>query len=202
MLETDSGPLSTTKMELAVTIINGSPIHAKFPILVRRLLDLSSIFIYHLYYPHYCYPVKSPVLAIILLSLLYLVASKQGKICTCNFIYSFLIISSSVVCSEFNHSPFSIMVRVKRIIFKYFNFSKIRLTSKRMKYIGSLFILVFVYCKVSPEGFLHVFKNRGCLSIPLFLNPHLLILSTKVRFLVHYTLFISLCNFLNTLPNC
>ena len=80
MLETDSGPLSTTKMELAVTIINGSPIHAKFPILVRRLLDLSSIFIYHLYYPHYCYPVKSPVLAIILLSLLYLVASKQGKI--------------------------------------------------------------------------------------------------------------------------
>ena len=100
------------------------------------------------------------------------------------------------------HSPFSIMVRVKRIIFKYFNFFKIRLTSKRMKYFGSLFILVFVYCKVSPEGFLHVFKNRGCLSIPLFLNPHLLILSTKVRFLVHYTLFISLCNFLNTLPNC
>ena len=30
-----------------------------------------------------------------------------------------------------------------------------------MKYIVSLFILVFVYSKVSPKYFLHVFKNRG-----------------------------------------
>ena len=69
-----------------------------------------------------------------------------------------------------------------------------------MKYIGSLFILVFVYSKVSPKHFLHVFKNRGRKSLTLLLNPHLLICSTKVRFLVHCTLFISLRNFPNTLP--
>ena len=140
MSETDPGPLPTSKMELAVTIINGSPIYAKFPVLASRLPDLSSTFIYHQYYPYYCYPVKSPALAIILLNLLYLFASKLGKIYTCNSIYSFLMTSSSLVCSEFNHSPFTIMVRVKRIIFNYSNFFKTKLTSKRMKYIGSLFI--------------------------------------------------------------
>ena len=202
MSETDPGPLPTSKMELAVTIINGSPIYAKFPALASRLPDLSSTFIYHQYYPHYCYPIKSPALAIILLSLLYLFASKLGKICTCNSIYSFLMTSSSLVCSEFNHSPFTIMVRVKRIIFNYSNFLKTKLTSKRMKYIGSLFILVFVYCKVSPKHFLHVFKNRRHLELPLLLNLHLLICSTKVRFLVHCAFFISPFNFPNTLQNC
>ena len=43
MSETDPGHLPTSKMELAVTIINGSPIYAKSPILVRRLPHLSSI---------------------------------------------------------------------------------------------------------------------------------------------------------------
>ena len=106
MSETDPGPLPASKMELAVLIINGSPIYAKSPVLSRRLPDLSSTFTYHLYYPHYCYPGKSPALAIILLSLLSLFAFKSGKICTHNSIDSFFIISSSVVCSEFNHSPF------------------------------------------------------------------------------------------------
>ena len=41
--ETDPGPLPTSKMVLAVTIINGSPIYAKSPLLARRLPDLSSI---------------------------------------------------------------------------------------------------------------------------------------------------------------
>ena len=94
MSEIDSGPLPISKMELAVTIINGSPIYAKSPVLARRLSDLSSTFIYQLYYPHYCYPVKSPALAIILLRLLYLFASKPGKICSRNSIDSFLITSS------------------------------------------------------------------------------------------------------------
>ena len=49
MSETDPGPLPTSKMELAVTIINGSPIYAKSPVLTRGLPDLSSAFIYHLY---------------------------------------------------------------------------------------------------------------------------------------------------------
>ena len=66
MSETDPGPLPISKMELAATIINGSPIYAKSTVLARRLPDLSSTFIYHLYYPHYCYSVKSPALAIIL----------------------------------------------------------------------------------------------------------------------------------------
>ena len=79
--EIDPGSLPISKMKLAVTIINGSPIHAKFPVLARRLPDLSSSFIYHLYYPH-CYPVKSLALAIILLSLLYIFTSKPGKIGT------------------------------------------------------------------------------------------------------------------------
>ena len=74
------------------------------------------------------------------------------------------------------------MVRVKRIIFSYFEFFDARLTWKRMKYIGSLFILVFVQSKASPKHFLHVFKNRGHTSLPLLLNPHLLICSTKVHF--------------------
>ena len=100
MSETDPGPLPTFKMEVLVTIINGFPIYAKSPALSRRLPDLPS-FIYHLYYPHYCYPVKFPALAKILLSFLYLFASKPGKICI------FLITSSSVVCSKFNHSPYT-----------------------------------------------------------------------------------------------
>ena len=70
-----------------------------------------------------------------------------------------------------------------------------------MKYIGSPFILVCVYSKVSPKHFLHVFTNTERTSFPLFLNPYLLICSTKVRFLVYCTLFISLPNFPNTLPN-
>ena len=52
MSETDPGPLPTYKMELAVAIINGSHIYVKSPVLARRLPDLSSTFIYHLYYPH------------------------------------------------------------------------------------------------------------------------------------------------------
>ena len=144
----------------------------------------------------------------ILPSLLYLFAFKPGKIYNRNSIDSFLITSSSVICSEFNHSPFTIMVRVKPIIFYYFKFYWIRLTSKRMKYIGSLFILVFVYSKVSSKHCLHVFKNRGHTSLPLLLplldsvlNPHVLICSIKVCFLFHSILFISLCNFPSTLPN-
>ena len=43
MSEIDPGPLPTSKMEFAVTIINGSPIYAKSPVLTRRLLHLSSI---------------------------------------------------------------------------------------------------------------------------------------------------------------
>ena len=175
---------------------------AKSRVMARRLPDLSSTFIYHLCYPHYCYPVISPALATILLSLLYLFASKSGKICTHNSIYSFLITSSSAVCSAFNNSPFTIIARVKRIIFNYFNFFLKRLTSERVKHIGSLFMLVFVYSKVSAKHFLHVFKNRGRTSLPLLLNPDLLICSTKVRFLVHCTIFTRLCNFPNTLPNC
>ena len=126
------------------------------------------------YYPHYCYPVKSPALAIILLSLLYLFPSKLGKIYTHSSVDSFLI-TSSVVCSEFKHGLFTIMVRVKWITFNYFKFFKLRLTSKQMEYIGSLFILVFVYSKVSPKHFFHVFKNKGFTLLPVLLNPHLLI---------------------------
>ena len=43
MSETDPQPLATSKMEPAVTIINGSPIHVKSAVLARRLPDLSSI---------------------------------------------------------------------------------------------------------------------------------------------------------------
>ena len=46
---------------------------------------------------------------------LYLFASKPGKICTRNPKDSFLITSSSVVCSDFNHSPFTLMVKVNNI---------------------------------------------------------------------------------------
>ena len=94
MSEIDSGPLLISKMELAVTMITVSPIYAKSPVSTRRLPDLSSTFIYHLYYPHYRYPVTSPALAIIFLSLLYLFTSKPGKIFTRNSIGSFLITSS------------------------------------------------------------------------------------------------------------
>ena len=133
--------------------------------------------------------------------LISLFASKPGMICIRNSIDSFLITSSLVVCSEFNNSSFTIMVRVKRITFNYFNILKTRLTSNRMKYIASVFILVFVYCKVSPKHFLHVFKNTERSSFPLRLNLHLFICSTKMSFLVHYTLFISLRYFPNTLSN-
>ena len=68
-----------------------------------------------------------------------------------------------------------------------------------MKYIVSLFTLVFVYSKVSRIHFLHVFKNRGRTSLPPLLNLHLLICSTKVRFLVHSILFIGPRNFPNAL---
>ena len=40
MSETDLGALPTSKRELAVTIINGSLIYAKSPVLVRRLQHL------------------------------------------------------------------------------------------------------------------------------------------------------------------
>ena len=43
MSETDPGPLPTSKMKLAGTIINGSPAYVKSPVLARRLPDLSSI---------------------------------------------------------------------------------------------------------------------------------------------------------------
>ena len=43
MSETDSVPLPTSKMEPAVTIINGSPIYAKSLVLTKKLSDLSYI---------------------------------------------------------------------------------------------------------------------------------------------------------------
>ena len=43
MSETDPGPPTTSKMELAVTMINDSPMYTKSPVLARRLLHLSSI---------------------------------------------------------------------------------------------------------------------------------------------------------------
>ena len=71
MPEKDPGRLPTSEMELAVTTTNGPRIYAKNPVLARRLLHLS----------HYCYYRNSPALALILSSLLYLFASKPGKIC-------------------------------------------------------------------------------------------------------------------------
>ena len=47
MSETDPSPLPTSKMEPAVTMINGSHIYAKSPVLSRRFPDLWSTFIYH-----------------------------------------------------------------------------------------------------------------------------------------------------------
>ena len=82
MSEIDSGHLSTSKMELAVTIINDSPIYANSP-------TYSQTPAFIIYYPDYCYALNSKAFAIILLSLLYLFASKSGKICTNNSIYSF-----------------------------------------------------------------------------------------------------------------
>ena len=82
MSEIDPGPLPTSKMQLAVTIINGSPIQ------VSRIGQETWSFI--IYYPHCFYPVKSQALAITLLSPLYLFASKPGKICYRNSIDSFL----------------------------------------------------------------------------------------------------------------
>ena len=52
-----------------------------------------------------------------------------------------------------------------------------------MKFIGSLFILVFVYSKVSPKHFLHVFKNRKRMSLPFFPDPRLLIRSAFYQIL-------------------
>ena len=72
MTETDLGHLPTSKMELALTTINGSPTYANSAVFARRLPYLSSI-------TRYCYPVNSPALAIIFLSLLYLFASKPGR---------------------------------------------------------------------------------------------------------------------------
>ena len=43
MYETDPGPLPTSKMELAVTIIKDSPMYVKSLVLARRLPDLLSI---------------------------------------------------------------------------------------------------------------------------------------------------------------
>ena len=77
MSETDPGPLATSKMELAVTIINGSPRYAKSPVLARRLPHLLSV------------PTLLLALAIILLSLLYIFAFKPDKICTRNSINGF-----------------------------------------------------------------------------------------------------------------
>ena len=60
------------------------------------------------------------------------------------------------------------MVRAKRIILNYFDFflKKVNIKTKRLKIIGSLLILVFVYSKVYPKHFLYVFKNRGLTSLP------------------------------------
>ena len=113
MSQTNPSLLPTSKMDLAVTILK-APLY--LPSLPYCLGDSQ---IYHLL-TTLLLSVKSPALAIILLSLLCLFACKPGKICSHNSIDSFLITSSSVVCSEFNHSLFSIMVRVKQIIFNYF----------------------------------------------------------------------------------
>ena len=43
MSETDLDPLPTSKMDLAVTIINDFPTYAKSPVLARTLQQLSSI---------------------------------------------------------------------------------------------------------------------------------------------------------------
>ena len=43
MSDTDPDPLPTSKMELALTIINGSPIYVKSPVLARKLSGLWSI---------------------------------------------------------------------------------------------------------------------------------------------------------------
>ena len=43
MPEADPVPLPTSKMKLAVAIINGSPIYVKSLVLGRRLPDLSSV---------------------------------------------------------------------------------------------------------------------------------------------------------------
>ena len=72
MSETDLDPLPTSKMDLAVTIINDFPTYAKSPVLARALPHLSSI-------THYCYLVKSPSLAIVFLSLLYVFVLNQAR---------------------------------------------------------------------------------------------------------------------------
>ena len=43
MYKTDLGPRSTSKMEVALKIINGSPINAKSLVLAKRVPDLSSV---------------------------------------------------------------------------------------------------------------------------------------------------------------
>ena len=47
MSETDPGRLPTSKMELAIIIINGSPIYAKPPCVGQETLA------FIIYYPHY-----------------------------------------------------------------------------------------------------------------------------------------------------
>ena len=80
--ETDPGPLPTSKMEFAVTIMDPPYI----PSLLCIAQDTPE---YIIYYSHYCCPVKSPALAIFFLSLLNFFASKPGKICTQNSVDSF-----------------------------------------------------------------------------------------------------------------
>ena len=82
MTETDLGHLPTSKMELALIIINGFPTCANSPVFARRLPHLSSI-------TRHGYPVNSPALAIIFLSLLYLFSCKSSKIWIRSFIDSF-----------------------------------------------------------------------------------------------------------------
>ena len=115
MSETDPGPLPTSKMDFPVIKLMAPPYMPSLRIVQETPRSI-------IYYSHCCYSVKSSALSIILFSLLYLFAPKPGKICTHNSIDNFLITSSSVVCSEFNHIPFSIMGRVKQIIFNYFKF--------------------------------------------------------------------------------
>ena len=63
MSETDPSPLLTSKIGLAVAITWLPHIYQ-----VSRIGQETPAFI--IYYPRYCYPVKSPALAIILLNLL------------------------------------------------------------------------------------------------------------------------------------
>ena len=79
MPETDTGPQPISRVKLTVKLINGSPY------ISGLLYWPGDSRIYYLY-SHYGYPVKSPKLAIILTSLLYLFAPKTDKICNLNSI--------------------------------------------------------------------------------------------------------------------